>query len=89
MNFVLHSDIVSFLQAAMVGNLEGIYNITSSQPITLHEIVQWLDKPKVQFGAYTYEAGNIDNGKAVQILPDLDRSSKSVIEEFIQEWKHG
>jgi len=80
-NYISHKDILEFIKLAVEHNLEGIYNIASSNNIRLLEISELFGK-KVDFGTYTYNVGDIDNKKASQILPSLKKISREVIKEF-------
>lgn len=81
-NYVLHNDVLEFINLANKNNLQGIYNLTTAENITLAEIAKLLDK-KVTFGEYTYNVGDIDNTKASKLLPSLQKTSREVIRKFI------
>lgn len=80
-NYILHSDISDFIAYALKQDLGGIYNVASSDNVTFSEVVEMLGE-KVNFGAYYYNVGNIDNSKIVSILPTFKKTSKEVILEF-------
>lgn len=82
-NYVLHQDIANFIEIASKDNLHGIYNIASSNNINLSEVIQEF-KPtgEIEFGQYSYQAGNISNHKALNYMPALKRSSLETIRLF-------
>lgn len=80
-NYILHSDILNFIKLAIKKNLQGIYNVASSENITLSEANN-LFKKQVNFGDYIYNVGNIDNRKIISIYPRLKKTSNEVIEFF-------
>ena len=59
-NYVLYSDVADFLKTAIKKDLKGIYNLASSENITLTGIARTFKK-KVKFGKYQYSAGKINN----------------------------
>lgn len=80
-NYILHKDVLEFIKIALDRDLQGIYNLASSENITLFQITELLGK-KVSFGNYMYNAGNIDNEKASELLPSFKKTSKETINEF-------
>ena len=80
-NYVLHSDVLEFIKKALKEDLQGIYNIASSENITLSEAAGGKE---VSFGEYAYATGKVDNSKASALLPSLKKSSKDKIEKFIK-----
>lgn len=81
-NFVLYSDIFGFLKTALSRAETGIFNLASSNGISLAKIAEILGKNPV-FGDYRHEAGNISNQKAVQMYPAFNKSSEDVLKEFM------
>lgn len=80
-NYILHSDVANFIKLAIDRDLQGIYNLASSENITLSKVAL-LFKKRVCFGNYTYKVGNIDNKKVVSILPLFQRTSIETINIF-------
>lgn len=83
-NYVLHSNVLNFIKLAIRENIQGVYNFVSSQNITLSEIADEFGK-KVNFGNYVYRTGNIDNRKIISVFPDLQKTSREVINQFKKE----
>jgi nucleoside-diphosphate-sugar epimerase len=83
-NYVLHSDVLSFIQLAIRNCLTGVYNIASSTNISLQEIAAEYGR-KVTFGTYTYCTGNICNQKALTVLPAFLKTSLEVVSQFWEE----
>lgn len=81
-NYILHIHISEFIKLALEKNLQGIYNVASSENIVLSEVAKALGK-KVNFGTYEYNVGNIDNSKITSIFPAFKKTSKEAILEFI------
>jgi len=81
-NYVLHSDILDFIKFSIDHDLKGIYNLASSENVTLLEVANILGK-KVQFGNYLYDVGNIDNSKISYVFPIFKKTSKEIITKFI------
>ncbi len=82
-NFILHKDILEFVKIGIDKNLQGVYNLSSSKNISLFQISELLGN-KVCFGNYIYNAGDIDNKKASQVLVSFKKTSWEVIGEFIR-----
>lgn len=80
-NYILHKDVLEFINIAVENDLQGIYNLVSSKNISLFEISELLGK-KVSFGNYRYNVGEIDNKKVSKLLSSFKKSSKEVINEF-------
>lgn len=85
-NYVLHSDILDFIKFSIDYELKGIYNLASSETITLSEVADMLGK-KVKFGTYFYDVGNINNGKISSVFLAFKKTSKEIITQFVKEWK--
>lgn len=85
-NYVLHSDILDFIEFSIDYELKGIYNLASSETITLSEVADMLGK-KVKFGTYFYDVAKIDNSKISSVFPAFKKTSKEVITQFIKEKK--
>ena len=83
-NYVLHSDILDFIKFSIDRDLTGIYNLASSENVTLLEVADMLGK-KVEFGTYVYDVGNIDNRKISSVFPAFRKTSKEVITQFVKE----
>ncbi len=82
-NYVLHLDILDFIKFSIDHDVKGIYNLASSENITLSEVVDMLGK-KVKFGTYFYNVGNIDNSKISSIFPVFKKTSKEIVTQFIR-----
>lgn len=82
-NYILHSDVLDFINHAIKNNLSGIYNVVTSENIILKEVADILKK-QVNFGKYKYNVGNIDNSKIISIYPEFKKTSKEVILQFLR-----
>jgi nucleoside-diphosphate-sugar epimerase len=80
-NYVLHSDILDLIKYMIDNRLTGMYNLVSSENITLSEVANMLGK-KVVFGNYRYDVGKIDNRKISAIFPVFNKTSKEVVVQF-------
>lgn len=81
-NYVSHSSVLAFVKLAVKNDLQGIYNLASSENITLSEIADLFQK-EVRFGEYTYTVGNIDNNKVKKLLPVFKKTTREIISEFL------
>lgn len=81
-NYVLHDDIVRFVEHALRTDLAGIFNIASSTPILLGDVASELGL-SAEFGSYDYDVGLIDQGPAASIEPSFSRSSALTLNKFI------
>ena len=84
LNYVLHSDVSDFIRFAMKHDVQGICNVASVENVALATVAGMLDK-QVDFGAYRYDVGKIDNSKVLSILPALRKTSKDVVTQFVRE----
>ena len=80
--YILYPDVLEFIKYAIDNGLTGIYNVASSDSITLSEVADILGK-KVEFGSYKYGVGKIDNSKISAVFPAFNKTSKEVIRQFI------
>ncbi len=80
-NYILHKDVLGFIKLAAEKDLQGIYNLASSDNITLSKVAG-LFKRKVNFGNYIYNVGDIDNSKASILLLAFKKTSEEVISQF-------
>ncbi len=84
LNYVLHSDILDFMQLSIHNDLRGTFNVTSSKNITLYQVAQAIGR-KVEFGNYSYDVGSIDNGKISSIFPPCQKTSREIISQYLKE----
>lgn len=85
-NFVLHKDVESFIKICIREDLTGTYNLASSSSIRVSEVAAILKK-EPEYGKFKYSTGNVDNTKAIAVLPVFSRHSIDVIKEFISQLK--
>lgn len=81
--YTLHRDVSAFVRAALDRNLTGIYNVCTSDSITLGEVAQRFAR-KVRWGGFTYDIARLDNRKIAAIFPILKKTSLQVVEEFLR-----
>lgn len=81
-NYILHSYVLDFIKFSMNHDVKGIYNLASSENITLLEVANMLGK-KVKFGTYFYDVGNIDNSRISSVFPVFKKTSKEIVTQFI------
>lgn len=84
LNYILHSDVSSFIQFAIKNDLQGIYNVSSSESVKLKEVATMMGK-RVQFGKFYYDVGNIDNGKITSIFPSFKKTFREIVTQFMRE----
>src|SRR4029079_4189963 len=75
--YILHRDVSALLQFAMERNLTGIYNLCSSQSVTLGDVARRFGR-NVNWGGFTYDVGHADNRKIAAISPAFEKSSLEV-----------
>jgi nucleoside-diphosphate-sugar epimerase len=84
--YILHRDVSAFIRLAVERNLGGIYNLCSSQSITLGEVARRFGRT-VNWGGFTYDVGRVDNRKIAAVSPAFKKTSLEVIEEFVSSWR--
>ncbi|MBI4529882.1 MAG: NAD(P)-dependent oxidoreductase [Candidatus Latescibacteria bacterium] len=84
LNYVLYTDVADFLRFAMECDVRGIYNVSSTEHVTLSGVADMLGK-HVNFGSYRYDVGDIDNSKISSIFPAFKKTSQEVIAQFVRE----
>ncbi len=82
-NYVLHADLVKFIQYALERELTGIYNFVAKDNITLQEVADHHQKI-ASFGEYEYQTQNINSDKINVLIPECLKTSAQVIQEFIK-----
>lgn len=83
-NAILYPDILEFIKLAITRKETGIFNLASSDSISLAKIAEIANK-KVVFGGHHYETGNVVNRKAALISPAFSKTSEEVFREFMAE----
>jgi len=86
-NYVLHRDVVGFLEVALRRDLTGIYNIACRGTVRLADICDDLGLTP-QFGDYLYDIGNVSNAKVASHYAGFTRSSVETLNEFIDKLGH-
>jgi nucleoside-diphosphate-sugar epimerase len=84
--YILHRDVSAFIRVAIERNLCGIYNVCSSQSITLGEVARRFGRT-VNWGRFTYDVGHVENRKIADVSPAFKKTSLEVIEEFVSAWR--
>lgn len=85
-NYVLHSDILAFVTFSIDSDTKGIFNVASTDNLLLAEVAKLLKK-KVLFGKYLYDVGTISNDKITALFPTFKKTSKEILNQFIEVWK--
>lgn len=83
-NYILHKQVADFIKHAIENNLRGVYNLASTENITLARVADLLKK-KVRFGSYSYVVGDISNRKISKVFPSFNTTSENIVREFIKE----
>lgn len=83
-NFILHKDVLEFVRIATKKNLQGVYNVVSTENITLARVADLLKK-KARFGSHLYQVGDISNRKISSVFPTFARTSEEIVKQFIKE----
>ena len=82
-NYVLHSDVSDLIRLAVDRGIGGVFNVASSQNIDLASVAAMLGK-QVEYGAYRYDVGRIDNSKIASISPVFNKSSRDSICQYAE-----
>lgn len=80
-NFVLASDILSFINFAVKNDLKGIYNLSSSKNIKLSSLCSMFNK-KISYGNFFYNCGNINQDKTRKITNIFNKTSREILKNF-------
>ena len=82
-NYVTHHQLGAFILRALHDGLSGVYNIATTGSLRLREVAEILATCP-QYGKFHYDVGDIDNRKARSVLPELARSTRDIVEEFMK-----
>ena len=82
-NYVLHSDVSDLIRLAVDRGIGGVFNVASSQNIDLASVAAMLGT-QVEYGAYRYDVGRIDNSKIASISPVFNKSSRDSICQYAE-----
>jgi nucleoside-diphosphate-sugar epimerase len=80
-NYILHEEILQFIQIALDRHLTGTFNLAAADNIQLGEAVAKLQK-EVLFGQYTYKTGQINQEKAAEIFHAYKDTTWMNIQKF-------
>ena len=83
-NFVLARDLAKFIEMVISDDLQGIYNVSSSDYIRLDILAKECNSD-VAFSDYVYELGKADNRKICQVAPFFDKSTLEAVLQFSEE----
>jgi nucleoside-diphosphate-sugar epimerase len=81
-NFVLHEDIVRFIEQAIDNRITGNFNLGSSGLTTLSDIVDQLGL-SVRYGNFHYDIGPVDTRKAAALAPAFGMPSWQILNRYI------
>ena len=82
LNFVLYEDILKFMQVAIEKDLKGIYNLISSNHLT----VSTIHHGAFEEDNYLYKLSKICNKKVQEFVPELSRSSEETYKLWLQKY---
>lgn len=84
-NYISQSDVLKTILKSQKQDVNGVYDFVSSTNVSLLEVAKFFKKsPQLQFGAYTYHTPAIKNNKLIKTFPELDKTSKQVIKNYIE-----
>ncbi len=81
LNYVLHEDILDFIELALSRGRRGTYNAASSRNATLRELAV-LAGAKPLFGPFRYRTPSVDNSRILALSPAFARSTRATVELF-------
>ena len=83
LNCVQRADVCKFIQNAIDSDLQGTYNIASSQNITLANAARRFGRGGApHYGDFRYDVGLIDQRRATILLPVFNRSSEETLAHY-------
>lgn len=82
--YVLQRDIFSFIAHCIKNQITGAYDFVPSSVVSLEQICQLYNK-SAKFGSYVHKQDILPNQQIVDIMPELNKTSEQVIEEFLLE----
>jgi nucleoside-diphosphate-sugar epimerase len=83
-NYVLHSDILDFILKSYDSNITDTIDFVSSENITFKEIEDIL-RVKAKFGNFNFITPLISNQKLISLYPKLNKTSKEVLNQFLNQ----
>lgn len=83
-NYVLVSDLVRFIELVITNDLQGIYNVASSDYVRLDDLAREFNSD-VSFSDYIYDLGKADNRKICNVAPYFDKGTLDAVRQFSQE----
>ena len=81
-NYILHQDVLDFIQNSLKKDLKGIYNLASSENIKIGTITEKFNIKNIEFGNYLYKTPILNNNKAREISDLFSKSSLDNIKIF-------
>lgn len=86
-NFILHADVLNFIEIAVQKNLLGTFNLAANANVQLADISAWQKKP-VTFGDFYYNVSTVSNHKAKEHCPNLALTSLQNIKRFLTSYEY-
>lgn len=80
-NYILHQDVLQFIQKAFTSDLCGTFNLAASTSISLNEVANFFNRD-VQFGSYVYQVANLCNKKVIGYCDVFSNSSLDNIKRY-------
>jgi len=87
-NYINHTDVGDFIEAALQQDLSGSFNLASASNVCLREIADALCL-NAKFGSHCYDSGQFDNSAATDFVAGLKRCSLDKVVEFAQRVRAG
>lgn len=83
-NYVLYADLGDFIRLALEKDLRGTFNAAASGNIRLRDVARLLGASR-EFGAVSYDVGDIDNSRIRAAWPAFSRTSEENLARFLLE----
>lgn len=80
-NYILHHDVLQFIQAALSNDLRGTFNLAAKDNVVLGEVASHFEK-EVKFGSFVYNVATLCNQKAMACCEVFAHSSLENIKRF-------
>lgn len=82
LDYILYSDVARFLTHAIKNDLNGVWNVCTSQSATLEEAATLVGATPA-YGYYFYDVGRINNTKIVSIDGEFYKTACDTINQFL------
>jgi len=83
-NYILHEDVGKFINSCIAKRVEGVYNLSSLDNVSLNDVVQKYKLKNVTFGDFKYSTGDIDTSKVTIEGSFFTKTSMQVVDYYFK-----